>query len=270
MPFEVAFLPELLGVGGEAAAGAEGAGAAAGEAGEAAEGAEGAEAAEGAEDDDDIDKTHKRKDRGQQKHKSKHVEVTQTKDKLPELLKALKEFTKQEVLVGIASDTAQRQDDSPINNATIGMIMEMGSPAANIPARPWLVPGILSVRREIVGTYLLATLRVFKNFNPQPISHAHDRVGSIARDAVKKYIKTAAFTPLAASTVAARYRQRKAKRRRKSETQYLGAVAGGMAPSLAEAKFGIQPLINTGTFLNAVTYAVREKSDKSDAFRSVS
>lgn len=261
-------IPEVaevaLGGGAEAAGGAAEAGAA-GEAGEAAEGAE----AEGAEEDDDIEKADRRKGRGKQAHKDKHVEVTKTKDRLDELLKALKEFTKEEVLVGIASDTAQRQDGGPINNATIGMIMEMGSPAANIPARPWLVPGIYSARKEIMGTYLLATLRAFKNFNAQPIHSAHDRVGSIARDAVKKYIKTAAFTPLAASTVAARFRQRKAKRRRKSETQYLSAVAGGMAPSLAEAKFGIQPLINTGTFLNSVTYAVREKSDKSDAFRSV-
>jgi hypothetical protein len=255
---------EAVAVGGEAVA-------AGGEA--AAAGAEGAEAGanaaegEGISEDEDEEETSKRaqrkKGQGQQQHKSDHVTVTKTMDRLDDLLKALKEFTRERVLVGIAADTAQRQDGGPINNATIGLIMEKGSPAANIPARPWLVPGIMSARKAVLMTYLQATRRAFRTFNPQPIHGAHERVGAIARDAVKKYIKSAAFTPLAASTVAARFRQRRARRRRKSETQYLGAVAGGMAPGVAEALYGIQPLINTGTFLNSVTYAVREKGAKS-------
>jgi hypothetical protein len=263
----LAAIPELFaGVGEAAAAGGEAA-AAGGEA--AAEGAAGAAegmdegAAEGEADEEVSKRAQRRKGQGEQQSKTPHVTVTKTADRLNDLLKALKEFTREQVLVGVAADTAQRQDGGPINNATIGLIMEKGSPAANIPARPWLAPGIMSARKEVLNVYLEATRRSLRTFNPQPIHGAHARVGAIARDAVKKYIKTAAFTPLAASTVAARFRQRKARRRRKSETQYMAAVAGGMAPSAAQGLYGIQPLINTGTFLNSVTYAVRQKGAKS-------
>jgi hypothetical protein len=256
---------EAVAVGGEAVAAGGEAAAAGGEAAAAgAEGAEGAEEAESAaegEDDEEVSKRGQRKkDRGKKERQTKHVTITKTVDRLDDLLKALKEFSRERVLVGVAADTAQREDGGPINNATIGLIMEKGSPAANIPARPWLAPGIMSARTAVLSVYLTATRRAFRTYSGAPIHVAHARAGAIARDAVKKYIKSANFQPLAKSTVAARFRQRGAKRRRKSETQYLAAVAGGMPADKAQGLYGIQPLINSGTFLNSVTYAVRPKS----------
>jgi hypothetical protein len=64
---------------------------------------------------------------------------------------------REQVMVGIPSKTAERQPDpeepGPMNNATIGYIMENGSPAANIPERPHLKPGIRDVKDEIVERY---------------------------------------------------------------------------------------------------------------------
>jgi hypothetical protein len=60
-----------------------------------------------------------------------------TKDGVAGLLKSLRAFEREQVLVGIPVDDgrpqARSEDQGPINNATIGYIMENGSPAAEHP-----------------------------------------------------------------------------------------------------------------------------------------
>ena len=70
-----------------------------------------------------------------------------TIDKVEDVLRAVKTLTRQQILVGVPSENAERQDDpgakpSPINNAQLAYVQEFGSPAQNIPARPFLIPGV--------------------------------------------------------------------------------------------------------------------------------
>lgn len=187
---------------------------------------------------------------------SPHAKVTKTQDHTQALMKVLKEFERQRVLVGIPASTTDRSDGK-LNNATIGMIMEKGSPGANIPARPWLEPGIESGRERIVKTYETAVRHAYKTGDLSQISHSHERAGAEAVDSVKRYMRDSGhFAPLKPGTIAARARQR-GTRRRKSETKYLGLIASGMAPGLAQNVAGIRPLINTGQLLGSVTYVIR-------------
>src|SRR5712672_1378906 len=73
--------------------------------------------------------------------------VKVTVDRVDALLKELNALTKQEVLVGIPAEGADRdKGGGKINNAQLGYIPEFGAPAANIPARPHLIPGVKAYR----------------------------------------------------------------------------------------------------------------------------
>lgn len=156
-------------------------------------------------------------------------------DTTKELMKALKTFNGSEVLVGIPSTTAGREPDpqnpSPINNATIGYIMENGSPAANIPPRPHLRPGVEDNKAKIVNRYRGAAKKALDG-DLKAIGIAHQVVGQETADAVKAKITEGPFEALAASTLAARRRR-------------------GFA--------GESPLIETGAYRNAITYVVRPR-----------
>jgi hypothetical protein len=249
----MAFLEPLI-VAGEAAGEA---GAAAGEAGAAA-GEAGAAAGEDSELGEGGRELQRQGSEPAQRVNKPHVKITKVQDHTDVMLRVLKAFERQRVLVGIPGSKSPRKDGR-LNNATIGMIMEKGSPGANIPARPWLAPGIDSGRERIIMHYEAAVKRAFKHGDVGALEAAHNRVGAEAVAAVRRYVRGAGhFVPLRPATVAARARQR-GTRRRRSETKYLGLVASGMSLALAQNVAGIRPLINTGQLLNSVTYVVRSR-----------
>jgi hypothetical protein len=194
---------------------------------------------------------------------TQHVHVYKTVDRTRELFDMLKKAVQERVLVGIPAQNDPRSAPSgPINNATIGIIMERGSPGRNIPARPWLVPGVRSARAQIGARYRAAARDALKTMSSDPIMRANRIVGQETADAVKRYIKTGSFAPLSPKTVAARARQRAARNRRASEIKYLKAVKAGMPLVKAQNLYGIRPLINTGQLLGSVTYVIRPRSTR--------
>lgn len=54
-----------------------------------------------------------------------------------------------EALIGIPSDKSGRSDE-PFGNAEIGYVQENGSPVNNIPARPFLKPGVEACMPEAI------------------------------------------------------------------------------------------------------------------------
>jgi len=158
-------------------------------------------------------------------------QVTVTKDNTKTLAAALRTLAQKQVLVGIPAKTTDRNDGEPINNATIGYIMENGSPAANIPARPHLKPGVRSVSAQVSARYGAAA-KAAMNGDLSKIDQAHDVVGLMASSAVKRQILDGDLQPLSEATLA---------RRR------------------ARGRTGANPLIDTGQYRNSITYVVRAK-----------
>ncbi len=183
-------------------------------------------------------------------------------DKLAAILKGLKGLSQRDVLVGVPDDKTDRKGE-PITNATIGYINEHGSPAANIPARPHLIPGIDDAKDDITKYLKKAAVSALDG-KTDKVTAALDAAGTKARDSVKNKITDGAFEPLKPATIANRFRQRQNDTMRDAEKEYLeliasGAQAAGFSLSEIEASAGIRPLVNTGQYRNSITYVIRKK-----------
>lgn len=158
------------------------------------------------------------------------MNVRIVKDRVGAVLKGVRELTSKQVLVGIPSTTAGR-DDTPINNAEIGYLMETGSPAQNIPERPFLVPGVENATKQFTPHLKAAGLSALEGKTAM-IERDFDRAGMVASSAVKAKITDGPFTPLSPKTLQ--------KRR-------------------AKGRAGERPLIDTGQLRRSVTHVVRKK-----------
>lgn len=138
-----------------------------------------------------------------------------------------------QVLVGIPADRAQRKDNEPINNAEIGYIMENGSPDANIPARPHLIPGVKKAQPFTVKMFREAALAAMVG-NHTKVLQCYHAAGLNAVNEVRAKITTGPFIPLSPRTIAARR---------------------------ARGRKGTAPLIDTGQYRRNQTYVVRKRTD---------
>lgn len=156
-----------------------------------------------------------------------------TTDKVAEVLAAIQDLASKEVLVGIPATKAERKegDEEPINNAQLGYIHEFGSPKANIPARPFLNPGIARAQESING-HLRKAAKAAMDADSEKVDLELNATGLIAQAGARNEINSGDFEALAKSTLAAR--------RRRGRT-------------------GEKPLIDTGQLRNAITYVIREK-----------
>jgi hypothetical protein len=157
----------------------------------------------------------------------------ETKSNTAQFRKALEGLLKREVLVGIPASNAARDPEpgetTAATNALIGYVMEYGSPAKNIPARPFLHPGIADAREGIVVHFKKAAQLALAE-KPEEISQELEKVGLIAQASVQKKIVEGPFEPLAPATLAARR---------------------------ARGRTGTAPLNDTGQLRRAITYVVR-------------
>lgn len=195
------------------------------------------------------------------------------KDITKEVMKQIEELGNQRVLVGIPAAKTARNDTSKSNNAVIGYVMEFGGHIPHpggtkyitnavingkfvgtrfvsndfkgktkktkahyidIPARPFLIPGIKQSLEKVEKVMMQTLKATFKNPDKKDyfIKLGLNKAGMLASGEVKKYMTHGSFEPLAKSTIAARLR-----RGRTSE----------------------KPLIDTSQLRNAVTYVLRKK-----------
>lgn len=154
---------------------------------------------------------------------------------LDDILRALSE---KRVMVGIPAETTDR-DDSPINNAAIGYILETGAPERNLPARPFLRPGVASAAGDVakVARTTLGRALAFGRTRAETdrtIQRGLEQIGIVAANAVRRRLDSGDFAPLAPSTLYRRQHRKDAPRS------------------------GDKPMVDTGQLRNAVTYVVRK------------
>lgn len=171
-------------------------------------------------------------------------------DNLGAFEKALAGLVGEQVLVGIPDSTADRKDEGePLSNAEIGYIQETGSPANNIPARPFLVPGVEAAADSTAEKLGKAAGLALGGLRDQART-AMSAAGLIAQNSVRATINAGIEPALADSTLEAR-----ARRGRKGAAAELARRDDGADPSMTGAK----PLIDSGQLRNAITYVLRKK-----------
>lgn len=134
------------------------------------------------------------------------IKITKTRDGLAGLSKALADLTSKRVLVGVPAETTKRDDGEPINNATLAYIHNYGSPAANIPARPFLEPGIKNAQDSITANFKKAALSAL-NGDARAVEASLMQAGEDAAEAAQTIIEDGDLAPLAPATIAQRLRE---------------------------------------------------------------
>lgn len=176
-------------------------------------------------------------------------------DRLFDLKSAIAELRRYEVLVGFPEDTTERQDAeaAEITNASLGYIHDNGAPEANIPARPFMEPGIMAAREKIQARLFAMALATLRGGGKQSIHQGYHAVGLIAQAALRAKINEGIEPPLSERTLRAR-----AAKGRKGAKKELERRAKGQAPSTAFAK----PLIDSAQMRNAINYVVRDRKNR--------
>lgn len=171
-------------------------------------------------------------------------------DRSDEIARAIKKLADIHVMVGIPKTRNERRDDphQEITNAALGYIHEHGSPVANIPARPFLQPGVKMATAQFIP-YLVKAAGAAMEGQETQLMAALNAAGIIAVNSVRKKITEGPFTPLSPRTIAAR----KAK------------LKGTTALSRKQKDQGftdIRPLIDTGQLRQSITYVIRSRGGK--------
>lgn len=168
------------------------------------------------------------------------------KDNVKKILDGIALLPQRDVLVGIPEAEADRKNDEEshgVTNAQIGYAMEFGVPELNVPARPSLIPGVRNAKVAVVKYFRQAGTAALAG-DKAKIDRAMNAAGMAASTSVKNKIRTGPFAPLAQSTID--------RRRRRSK----GSSYRRKAATAAQ----VRPLIDTGQFLAAHTYVVRDRT----------
>lgn len=176
--------------------------------------------------------------------------VVTTVDRVEEIVQGVRRLTGQEVLVGVPAKDAQR-DGGPVSNAAIGYWMEFGVPESNVPARPFLVPGVRNYEDRAVLRLRRAAELALEGQGDKA-NQQLTAIGLEAVSAVKAKITEGPFVPLAPSTIA---------RRIGGDTSRLGELyKHATITSAAHVGLtGVQPLINTGKLRNSINFVLRKR-----------
>ena len=179
-------------------------------------------------------------------------------DNLQKVQRSIAALTQTNVLVGIPSERAERDDDEgeaePINNAGIGYIMENGAPEMNIPRRPFLVPGVKNAQPQITSIFRQATVDALVG-DVSGFTRAMNEAGLIASSAVQQKIDDGPFEPLSDRTLRERARKQLVSGGTKKDRRLAAQALATKDYSLINAK----PLIDTVQLLRSITYVIRKR-----------
>lgn len=157
-----------------------------------------------------------------------------TKDNVGKVLASIQELVGRQVLVGIPATKVERNNDEqadPINNAQLGYIHEFGSPKANIPGRPSLIPGV-AAQEESIANHLKKAVQAAIKGDDEKVELELNAAGLIGQAGVRREINDGDHAALSEATIAQR---------------------------LKRGRTGTKPLIDTGQLRNSITYVIRER-----------
>lgn len=158
-----------------------------------------------------------------------NVSVSVLEDKLADFMSVVSDLARAgDLFVGVPEDKAAR-DSGAMNNATLAAIHNAGSPAQNIPARPFLTQGIDKCKKEVVRIFGEGVKESLTKFDESNYEKAQTEAGLTAQNAVKGEFRSGGFEPL------------KAPRRGREGRKQTSTT----------------PLVDTGSLRNSIGFVVR-------------
>jgi hypothetical protein len=183
------------------------------------------------------------------------VSTPPAEDLVNDVISRIERLSDMRVLVGVPEATAGRLGEkvgeravAPLssvpgadqsvgnNNAALAYIHNFGSPEANIPPRPFLVPGVQNALPKLNRAFQMAASSAL-NGQWQEVEQAMHAVGLMCQNEVRRKITMGPFVPLADSTVKGRMSKRKHRKATRSD---------------------MRPLNDTGRLRQAQTYAIEK------------
>jgi hypothetical protein len=187
-----------------------------------------------------------------------------TIDNLQRVAIGLDALTRLDLLVGVTKETAGRGED--ISNADLAYIHENGVPDRNIPARPFMRPGVRKARSKIAARMKEAGQAAIAG-KAAKMQAQYEACGMEVVSEMQNTISEGIPPPLKDATVKNRWRQRGKGYKagmRPAEKSYIEARKAGVSAEKLTTLAGnfdsyglVTPLINTGQLLKSLTYAVR-------------
>lgn len=172
----------------------------------------------------------------------------------PQPLRSVRKIKQFQLMVGVPASSAARPSTGgrpDPNNAALLYIHENGSPAAHIPARPSLHPGVNRVRQQIIALLRAGAAAAAAGKGEALLIRNMNTAGLLAVNSVRGVIRAHIPPPLAATT----------KMRRLTRTAaYQAASAARQKAMMAVHLAGtFTPLYDTGKLINAITYVIRRR-----------
>lgn len=155
-----------------------------------------------------------------------------TVDKMASIIKAIDDLGAKDVLVGIPEGNTDRKSGDPATNALIGYVQEFGSPANNIPARPFLIPGVQDIQKPAADRLKIAAQRALSGDLSQAEKQLH-AAGLMGQNSARAKINSNIQPKLSERTLAARR-------------------ARGVTRE--------NTLVDSGQLRSAITYVIRQKT----------
>lgn len=181
--------------------------------------------------------------------------ATKLIDNLPNLNAAIANMTKKAAFVGVPSETTNIRDgfnEGAINNASLAYIHQNGSPAKNIPARPFMTIGMDAAKKPVTEQLKKAAKKNLDIKNKGGIADLTvglKLAGQVAENKIKAAINSSIAPQLSEATLRAR-----ARRGRKGAIAELASRAAGNEPSTTNAR----TLVDTGALRNSIKYVIRD------------
>ena len=180
------------------------------------------------------------------------LSVRQTADQTGAIRRTVANLTRQDVLVGVPAEKAGARQGG-INNAELSYIHEFGAPAAGIPARPHLIPGIEAIIPEAADELRAAASAALEG-KEQAVDAALNKVGTLAQNAVRAKFQDNDWPPLKAETLDYKPLLKN------DEGKVLKDKKGNAKKGKSRREQGkINPLLVTGQLMKSHTYVIRKR-----------
>ena len=181
------------------------------------------------------------------------------KSNLKQIKANIKKFAESDVYVGVPSDNNARKSnfkgepDPEITNAQIAYNNDNGSPATNLPARPFMKPGIKRVRDRIARRMGKGIKDILKSGQDADVSLMS--VGLMAQSSIRAVINAGIAPALSERTLKARVASKKGAKGARME---LESRAEGNPAGMEYAK----PLVWSGQLRNSINFVIRRRGKK--------